>query len=405
MVSLDQQKVSDQLVRLVQMFFALVLGQSLLLFKDVLLDPFTASHWLAALAWATVFYTTVASWVDWHVLMVRRPYDTRQLVDRFRFYSDVGIATLYAYLLFTIQPLVGNPSGDLSRHLLGYSLVFVLYLASGFLRRWTHGKGASKPKPLFIGLAAYTGLLIAYCQVRARTLLDPVALNTIALAGAFLLMFGYRLYRRWLVKKDQARATRLTIGVDVDGVLADQITGVLPRVKERHDVNLTYAEITEWELPIKNSNIAIEIVDAQRSRDYVLGMAVHEGAKRVLDSIHALHRIVVITARKGEAGTTWTAEWLQRHRLPYDEVVSASEAKKSEHRTDVLIDDFIGNISEFLTKTNGVGVLVKQPWNRQREALEPFIKEGRLFVVSNLLELRISWSEIAERAGTRRPVT
>jgi len=74
MSSLDQQRVSDQLVRLVQVFFALVLGQSLVLFKAVLLSPFTSDHWLAAVAWATVFYTTVASWVDWHVVMARRPY-------------------------------------------------------------------------------------------------------------------------------------------------------------------------------------------------------------------------------------------------------------------------------------------------------------------------------------------
>ena len=68
------------------------------------------THGLAAFAWASVFYTIVASWIDWHVVMVRRPYDTRQPVDRFRIYSDVGIAVLYAYLLFTIEALIANPS-------------------------------------------------------------------------------------------------------------------------------------------------------------------------------------------------------------------------------------------------------------------------------------------------------
>ena len=45
MVSPDQQKISDQLVRLVQVFFALVLGQSLVVFNGVLLDPM--AHGLA----------------------------------------------------------------------------------------------------------------------------------------------------------------------------------------------------------------------------------------------------------------------------------------------------------------------------------------------------------------------
>ena len=120
MVSPDQQKISDQLVRLVQVFFALVLGQSLVVFKGVLLDPM--DHGLAAFAWGAVFYTIVASWIDWHVLMARRPYDTRQTADRFRIYSDVGIAVLYAYLLFTIEPLITDPGATLSYHLLGYPL-------------------------------------------------------------------------------------------------------------------------------------------------------------------------------------------------------------------------------------------------------------------------------------------
>ena len=102
-----------------------------MLFKSVLLNPFTTDHRLAAVAWLTVFYTTVASWVDWHVVMARRPYDTRQLIDRFRFYSDVGIAVLYAYLLFTIEPLIGKSGGTLFYHLIGYPLVFILYLSSG----------------------------------------------------------------------------------------------------------------------------------------------------------------------------------------------------------------------------------------------------------------------------------
>jgi uncharacterized HAD superfamily protein len=130
-------------------------------------------------------------------------------------------------------------------------------------------------------------------------------------------------------------------------------------------------------IPIKDSDI--EIVRAQESRDYVIGMNVHEGASRVLTFIHKLHRIVVVTARRGDAATTWTAEWLKKNGLPYDEVLASSESKKSEHRTDVLIDDFLGNISEFLTNTKGVAVLVDQPWNRTRTELTPFIDGGRLF--------------------------
>ena len=397
MVSSDQQRVSDQLVRLVQVFFALVLGQSLVVFNRVLLDPL--AYGLAAVAWVSVFYTIVASWIDWHVVMARRPYDTRQTVDRFRIYSDVGIAVLYAYLLFTIEPLITDPGATLFHHLLGYPLVFSLYLVSGLLRRWVHGKKASRPLPMICAGILYVGVMVGYCIVRSRDHLSDETVNAIAIAATFLLMFGYRWFRRRAVQLEDERAARLVVGIDVDGVLADQISAVLPRIRERHDVTLTYGDVSDWLLPIKDSDIKQEILRAQKDRAYVVGMAPHEGARRLLTVIGNLHRIVVITARTGDAAIPWTTEWLRKNSLPYDEVIASSESRKSEHRTDVLIDDFIGNIEDFLRHTTGVGVLVDQPWNRDRSPLEEaFASEDRLFIVSGLLELRMSWPEIEKTA-------
>ena len=397
MVSLDQQRISDQLVRLVQVFFALVLGQSLVVFHSVLLDPL--GHCLAALAWISVFYTIVASWIDWHVVMARRPYDTRQIVDRFRIYSDVSIAILYAYLLFTIEPLIADPGATLRPHLLGYPLVFGLYLISGSLRRRVHGKKASRPIPMLCTGSLHVGVMLGYCMVRSRAYLNEETANVMAIAATFLLMLGYRWFRRHTIQLDQKRAARLVVGIDVDGVLADQITGVLPRITERHDVTLTYTDVSDWCLPIKDSDIKREILRAQEDRSYVIGMAPHEGARRLLKVIGNLHRVVVITARTGEAAIPWTTEWLKKNGLPYDEVIASNESKKSEHRTDVLIDDFIGNVEEFLRHTTGVGVLVDQPWNRDRSPLQDaFANQERLFIVRDLLELRMSWPDIEKAA-------
>ena len=113
-----------------------------------------------------------------------------------------------------------------------------------------------------------------------------VRVNAATLLCALSLMLSYRAYRRWLVRLDEKAADRLTIGIDVDGVLADQIAGVLPLIRERYDINLRYEDITDWRLPIANTDIAQEIVRAQENREYVLNMRVHEGAKRVLDFLH-----------------------------------------------------------------------------------------------------------------------
>jgi uncharacterized protein len=186
----------------------------------------------------------------------------------------------------------------------------------------------------------------------------------------------------------------LVVGVDVDGVLADQITGILPLILERHDLVLTLSEITEWNLPIKSSDLGQELERSMSSREFVLGMPVHEGAASMLTFLRESNRVIVVTARRGPA-LEWTAEWLHRHELPFDELVGGIEAKKSACAADVLIDDYIGNVVEFLENTSGLAILVDQPWNRDRSALHPFAADGRLVILPHLSDLRNDWTRIA----------
>ena len=124
MADADTTRISDHLVRLVQVVFALVLAQSLFLFRGVVVHPFTPGNQVAAVAMLAVFGTTVMSWVDWHITMVYSPYETRHRSEKVRLLADLFIVVTYAYLLFTIEPLVGNPSASLRRHLLGYPIAF-----------------------------------------------------------------------------------------------------------------------------------------------------------------------------------------------------------------------------------------------------------------------------------------
>jgi hypothetical protein len=71
----DPRRVSDQLVRLVQLLFGLVAVQPLLLYGDVFVQPFTYEHRTAVFALLAVYVTTVSSWIDWHITMEANPYD------------------------------------------------------------------------------------------------------------------------------------------------------------------------------------------------------------------------------------------------------------------------------------------------------------------------------------------
>jgi uncharacterized HAD superfamily protein len=191
-----------------------------------------------------------------------------------------------------------------------------------------------------------------------------------------------------------------SVGVDLDGVLANQVIGVLPRIKADYGVDLTYDDVVHWRLPIEPTNgreptnIADEIVAAQGDRDYVLTMPVHDGAQQMLDELGLRFRIVVLTARSGDA-LRWSGDWLQQNHLRFDEVVGSVEAKKSLHGVNALVDDYFGNVEEFLFETPGPAVLVDQPWNRAgRDELNGFADAGRLAIVESLAEVAASLAQL-----------
>jgi hypothetical protein len=200
------KRISDHLVRLVQILFGVVAGQSLVLYRDVLTSPFHESRIAAALALASVYVMIVWSWIDWNTTMELRPYDFRRPAatpvgrfveqsERFRLYSDLTIVTVYAYVLFQVAPLVGDPRADIRYLLLGYPIVFALYLTSGVLRIVRHGSKASNVPPILWYLAVFLGIWIGYVALR-RTAFSDFALNCIALIATVIATRAYRWHRR-----------------------------------------------------------------------------------------------------------------------------------------------------------------------------------------------------------------
>jgi 5'(3')-deoxyribonucleotidase len=174
------------------------------------------------------------------------------------------------------------------------------------------------------------------------------------------------------------------VGVDLDGVLGDQVVDVLPRIQRRLGIDLAWEEVTEFRLPLGKSDLAQEILLAQQDQEYLLNMPVHHGAVELIKSLRQHYNVVLITARP-DVSRSLTEHWLSEHGLSFDRVISATEAHKSLHGTDVLIDDYTSNIEEFLERTNGLGILVDRPWNRRdRVNLSPWCDTDRLEIVESL---------------------
>ena len=409
------QRVSDQLVRLVQIIFALVIAQSLLLYRNILVHPFSHGNWLAALALGTVYLTTVLSWIDWHIAMENSPYNFNprnptRLAEQTRLGADLLVVTIYAYLLFSVDVFASHPTSEqLWRYLLGYSAVFAAYALSGLLRRITHGPRASKLAPILAFLALFTALWLAYFQGAAawRSQVSSHTFHYVNLGfvlAALGLMLSYRVVRWELRRRDRNRkANGLLIGIDVDGVLGNQIVGLLPRIKARLGRELKYEDITDWELALGQSDIKQEILAAElEDRDYVLRMPVHPGGRKLLDDLYPHHRVMVLTSRPPEIRGL-TEQWLERSRLSFDELKSLADMKKSAWATDILIDDYLGNVREYLSNTNGRAVLVDQPWNRDRDEVRDWIKNGRLSTVIHLNQVRPIIESVTTEHAKRLP--
>jgi 5'(3')-deoxyribonucleotidase len=176
----------------------------------------------------------------------------------------------------------------------------------------------------------------------------------------------------------------LIVGLDLDGVLGDQIEGVLPRIKRRLGIELTYDQITEFRLPLGTTDLAEEILAAQTDESYLLGMRLHPGAEELVRELRVRDRAILITARP-PASRQLTLHWLAANGFEFDGIINAREAKKSIYGADVLVDDYTANIEDFEAHTSGLGILVDRPWNRAaRERLAGAMETGRVVVAADL---------------------
>jgi uncharacterized HAD superfamily protein len=103
----------------------------------------------------------------------------------------------------------------------------------------------------------------------------------------------------------------------------------------------------------------------------------------MLETLGQRDRVLIVTARSPRCEES-TRKWLASERLAYDTLILTTEAGKSACGLDVLVDDHVDNLVEFLEETSGVAVLVRRPWNRRDEALVPYVAAERLRVAPHL---------------------
>lgn len=196
-------ELSRQLVRLVDVVYALVLVQGAIYYRHI----FTIGNYFkhatrfgpVVLALTLTYFTTIQSFVDYHLASEDQRYRLltkgKRGLDLIRFYLDLVIVGLYSFMLLKFHVLIGHPlmgssSADISAALWALPGIFLLYFIWGILRAITSDDEQEYAWwLLLIFLGLYAGLAAGYKWIPG----GPSSLrNSSALGAALLLMIVYR---------------------------------------------------------------------------------------------------------------------------------------------------------------------------------------------------------------------
>jgi len=172
----------------------------------------------------------------------------------------------------------------------------------------------------------------------------------------------------------------MRIGIDIDGVLGEQVPHVLRRVNAKYGLSLRKRDIKSWGEPVGPSDIEREIEEALPDRSYVVTMPLVRGARAGLATLAATHSITLVTTRpEGVNGAT--LEWAKRKGLTFHSLQNARSRGKRDVDVDVLIDDGLHNVREFAQRGR-VAILFSQPWNQDRTVIQDLMLEKKVVVAT-----------------------
>lgn len=158
--------------------------------------------------------------------------------------------------------------------------------------------------------------------------------------------------------------TKLTIALDVDGVLANLVQRVLDWYNQDCRDTVRHEDITDWDIS--------KFVKPD-SKDYIYSLLgtgyIYETVRPypfawdlVANLRHLGHRVVFVTTPfKGTEGRK--LQWLVNHKMLKDSADYMEAHDKSLVRADILLDDGIHNLRAFAPF--GQAWMMEQPWNKR----------------------------------------
>ncbi len=163
----------------------------------------------------------------------------------------------------------------------------------------------------------------------------------------------------------------MKIGVDIDGVLADQVGAVLEVIEKEYGTKYSKTDVDRAHWTFEGGELWSEIGRLLADPDYTRSLPLIEGSQSGVKEINH-HEVFVVTARRPNAEEA-TREWLKAHFPCLKDYYRARTGTKHNVPSDVLIDDLDFNIVEFVrSHPDRRGILFVHPWSINDTDIEDF---------------------------------
>jgi len=163
----------------------------------------------------------------------------------------------------------------------------------------------------------------------------------------------------------------LKIAVDIDGVLADQVSAVLKEIEKDYGIRYAQSDVTAARWRFAGRDIGSEIARLLADPDYVMRVPLIDGAQEAVAQL-SHHDLLVVTARRPNAEEA-TKRWLKENFPCLVQYHHARTGSKQAIPSHVLIDDLDLNIVEFVrSDPKRKGILFLHPWSKNDTDIDDY---------------------------------
>lgn len=159
---------------------------------------------------------------------------------------------------------------------------------------------------------------------------------------------------------------KLTLGIDIDGVLVDYANMMLPLLSDVCRRPVSYPDLSCWDIgeALNISDETVEYIWQQvLGSDLLLNARPIDGAVTGMSEL-SRHEIWIITSRPPDM-EEMTMSWLNNWRIKYDYIVFENEKHKISTRQsiDIFVEDNLEQ-ARAIAEAGIASLLYDQPWNQ-----------------------------------------